>query len=320
MWKDLNMKEKAAFIRVAVNNGIVDIDDIANRYNEIIADREDTLSSPKETESIDNDTSYIYAKGGRKSRGNPNAARALQFFMNKGLTKQQAAGIVGNFMVESGMNASAVNPYSGAYGIAQWLGGRKKALFKRYGNKPSLDQQLAFVWDELNSSHSNGLKMIRQSKNVSDAAANAFGYYEFSAGPQAAVRAMNASGMNTKWKNPNGTKRLNQGIKNANILLGMNPNYNPAYNIPPISTTINLQSPINLPIDNEPIEIPQLKFGVATSDEPKDNKEDLFETDILQEEPQNNFNDLYNIIGLLKSIGRPSERQNNGINNYSIHI
>lgn len=259
-----------------------------------------------------------YAKGGKINKVNPNAVRALNYFMNKGLTREQSAGIVGNLMVESSMNTRALNPYSGAYGIAQWLGSRKTALFNKYGNNPTLDQQLDFIWHELNSSHSRGLRMLKQSNNPSDAAANAFGFYEFSAGPQAAVRAMNAAGMNTKWKNPNGTIRLNEGIKNANILLGMNPNYNPAFDRPPISSTINLSIP------DRPIEIPQYKVNLALLETPRqDNQLGLFDTEPIQEqqeEPRQNTQ-IATLMNILDSIGKPSERRReSNINNYTIHI
>lgn len=259
-----------------------------------------------------------YAKGGKINEVNPNAVRALNYFMNKGLTREQSAGLVGNLMVESSMNTKALNPYSGAYGIAQWLGSRKTALFNKYGNNPTLDQQLDFIWHELNSSHSRGLRMLRQSNNPNDAAANAFGYYEFSAGPLQAVRAMNAAGKNTKWKNPDGTIRLNEGIKNANILLGMNPNYNPAFNRPPISSTINLSIP------DRPIEIPQYKVNLALLETPRqDNQLGLFDTEPIQEqqeEPKQNTQ-IATLMNILDSIGKPSERRReSNINNYTIHI
>ena len=157
-----------------------------------------------------------FAKGGQMKR----ARQAVDYFVNKGLTKEQAAGLVGNLMRESGMNIGATNPNSGAYGLGQWLGSRKTRLFKRYGYHPTFEQQLDYIWDELNTSHRRGLQMLRASKTVNDAARNAFGYYEFSAGPEAAVRAMNGAGKNTKWKNPNGTYALNSGIKNAQMIFG----------------------------------------------------------------------------------------------------
>lgn len=157
-----------------------------------------------------------FAKGGQMKR----ARQAVDYFVNKGLTREQAAGLVGNLMRESGMNIDATNPNSGAYGLSQWLGNRKTRLFRRYGYHPTFEQQLDYIWDELNTSHRKGLQMLRASKTVNDAARNAFGYYEFSAGPEAAIRAMNSSGKNTKWKNPNGTYALNSGIKNAQMIFG----------------------------------------------------------------------------------------------------
>lgn len=157
-----------------------------------------------------------FAKGGQMKK----ARQAVDYFVNKGLTREQAAGLVGNLMRESGMNIGATNPNSGAYGLSQWLGSRKTRLFKRYGYHPTFEQQLDYIWDELNTSHRRGLQMLRASKTVDDAARNAFGYYEFSAGPEAAIRAMNGAGKNTKWKNPNGTYALNSGIKNAQMIFG----------------------------------------------------------------------------------------------------
>lgn len=157
-----------------------------------------------------------FAKGGQMKK----ARQAVDYFVNKGLTREQAAGLIGNLMRESGMNIAATNPNSGAYGLGQWLGNRKTRLFRRYGYHPTFEQQLDYVWDELNTSHRRGLQMLRASKTVNDAARNAFGYYEFSAGPEAAIRAMNSSGKNTKWKNPNGTYALNSGIKNAQMIFG----------------------------------------------------------------------------------------------------
>lgn len=168
------------------------------------------------TPSLSIEDQNTFAKGGQMKR----ARQAVGYFVNKGLTKAQAAGLVGNLMRESGMNIAATNPNSGAYGLGQWLGNRKTRLFRRYGYHPTFEQQLDYIWDELNTSHRRGLQMLRASKTADDAARNAFGYYEFSAGPEAAVRAMNSAGKNTKWKNPNGTYALNSGIKNAQMIFG----------------------------------------------------------------------------------------------------
>jgi hypothetical protein len=47
--------------------------------------------------------------------------------------------LVGNLIRESSLNPGAVNKTSGAYGIAQWLGSRKKSLFSKYGKNPTFD-------------------------------------------------------------------------------------------------------------------------------------------------------------------------------------
>jgi hypothetical protein len=50
---------------------------------------------------------------------------AFNFFVSKGLSKAQAAGVVGNLVQESGLNPSSVQPDGPGRGIAQWsLGGR----------------------------------------------------------------------------------------------------------------------------------------------------------------------------------------------------
>ena len=89
-----------------------------------------------------------------------NKKKAMEFFQNKGLKPHQAAGIVGNLLGESNLNHTAVNKSSGAYGLAQWLGPRKTALFNKYGKNPTFDQQLEFLWDELQGSENASLKAL----------------------------------------------------------------------------------------------------------------------------------------------------------------
>ena len=106
--------------------------------------------------------------------------RAMEFFKSKKdsngkqiLTDYQIAGIVGNLMGESKLNAKAVNPTSGAFGYAQWLGDRKKKLFAKYGNNPTEEQQLEFIWEELNTSERRAFEELLQTKTV-DGAINSF--------------------------------------------------------------------------------------------------------------------------------------------------
>ena len=75
-------------------------------------------------------------------------ALAVDYFISQGWKDFQAAAIVGNLMQESNLKATAVNPSSGATGIAQWLGDRL-AVLKLSEDWPDLQVQLAYVNAEL---------------------------------------------------------------------------------------------------------------------------------------------------------------------------
>ena len=159
------------------------------------------------------------------------AIKIIDFAMNElGMTKEQAAGLAGNLIRESGLVTTAINPSpDAATGLAQWLGPRKRAFehtlnekdkragWKEYtgpgSGKPlanaSFEDQLQYIkWELTEGKHTNGLKKIKESETAEHAAINAFGYYEFSAGPEKAVAAMNKYGQD-------GEKSLKQGIEFA---------------------------------------------------------------------------------------------------------
>lgn len=94
----------------------------------------------------------------------------VQFFIDKGLTKVQAKGIYGNLMQESNgkLDILSRDGYN-SYGLAQWTGPRKARLFSLYGSKPNKQQQLEFIWTELNSTHKNALKALQNSQTVEEA-------------------------------------------------------------------------------------------------------------------------------------------------------
>ncbi len=82
--------------------------------------------------------------------GGDHVEKAYNFFIGKGLGAVQAAAIVGNFMMESGVTLDlTISNSLGTYGIAQWLYGRKTALLAR-PDHDTLEGQLAFSWEELN--------------------------------------------------------------------------------------------------------------------------------------------------------------------------
>lgn len=74
-----------------------------------------------------------------------NAKNAMKILMGKyGYTKAAAAGICGNIYKESTWRLHVKNGI-GAFGLCQWLGDRKALLIKKYGDKPSFEQQLEYI-------------------------------------------------------------------------------------------------------------------------------------------------------------------------------
>lgn len=86
----------------------------------------------------------------------------VDYLTDAGLTPGQARGIAAGIHAESASNPNAVNPTSGAYGIGQWLGPRKRELFRRYGNNPTLSEQLEFLTWELRGGDHGGARVLAQ--------------------------------------------------------------------------------------------------------------------------------------------------------------
>lgn len=94
----------------------------------------------------------------------------VDYFVSKGLTRNQAKGIYGNLMQESRGNIRAVSSDgNNSYGLAQWTGPRKQKLFSMYDPNPTARQQLDFLWWELNNTHKDALTSLRRTSTVSDA-------------------------------------------------------------------------------------------------------------------------------------------------------
>ena len=108
-----------------------------------------------------------------------NDQAAYDFFVGKGLTSFQAAGIVGNLDQESGVSPTAAQQGGPGRGIAQWsTGGRwdtdsgDNAVW--YAGKQglsvwSLQLQLEFIWYELQTFSYYGLAALKATTNVTDA-------------------------------------------------------------------------------------------------------------------------------------------------------
>ncbi|WP_054287274.1 phage tail tip lysozyme [Gulbenkiania mobilis] len=102
--------------------------------------------------------------GGRSGAGGASKAMidgAMKFFMDKGWSREQAAGIVANLDAESTMRHDVVGDGGQAYGLAQWHPDRQ-AAFKRWSGKDirqaTREEQLAFVHHELTAGEDVGAR------------------------------------------------------------------------------------------------------------------------------------------------------------------
>lgn len=138
-------------------------------------------------------------KGGAGATAN--AMTAVKFFISKGWTPEQAAGIVGNLQAESGANLKidAVGDGGKAYGVAQWHPDRQRKfaeVMNREITRASLEEQLAFVDWELKNSQNvapwyAGDK-LKAAKTAEEAAWIVDQFYERSNGSHRQRRMSNA--------------------------------------------------------------------------------------------------------------------------------
>jgi hypothetical protein len=109
-----------------------------------------------------------------------NDKTAYDYFIGKGLTNFQAAGVVGNLDQESGIDP-AIHQAGGGVGrgIAQWSAGARwdttnndnvVAYAAQHGQSAtSLGLQLDFIWYELTTFPAYGLTQLKASTNLTDA-------------------------------------------------------------------------------------------------------------------------------------------------------
>ena len=121
---------------------------------------------------------------------NGSAQKAMDFFMSRGYTKEQAAGIVGNLKVESATFSTIDvgdkdRPEGPSIGIAQWDPKRQadfKRIFKKDIKEASFEEQLAFIDWELNNTEAVAGQKLRGAKSAEEAALMIDAFYERSAG------------------------------------------------------------------------------------------------------------------------------------------
>jgi len=141
---------------------------------------------------------YGSAGPGGKGVGETGSSKeAMEFFMSKGWTKEQAAGIVGNLQAESGANmkTDALGDNGKAYGIAQWHPDRQAKFKDVYGKdirQSGFKEQLEYVNWELNNTERKAGDRLRQTSTAEEAAAVVDKFYERSSGQHLRNRQANA--------------------------------------------------------------------------------------------------------------------------------
>jgi hypothetical protein len=109
---------------------------------------------------------------------------AMDFFTERGFTKQAAAGIVGNLLAESGLNPKS-EQYGGGpgRGIAQWTVDQRWQTFLKFASNrkldpQSLDAQLKFVIHEMPSAMGKSAETIKTMTDQNAAAKLFMDLYE----------------------------------------------------------------------------------------------------------------------------------------------
>jgi hypothetical protein len=104
--------------------------------------------------------------------------QARQFFLSKGLSQDQVAGILANISAESGFNPNLSGDNGTSYGLFQHHADRLAAMRAQYGANPTAQQQLEFAWQELQTSHEMTLLRLQQQRTASGAAYEFAGSFE----------------------------------------------------------------------------------------------------------------------------------------------
>jgi hypothetical protein len=144
-------------------------------------------SSPKTAEALGNAWNKVKNGAGKikfYATEKGNAETAMKVLMDKGWTKEQAAGIAANLAAESGFDTGATGDNGKAKGIAQWHPDRQKKFEQVYGKKLSdatLEEQVGFVDWELRNTEKKAGDKIRTAATAEQAAALTERHYERSA-------------------------------------------------------------------------------------------------------------------------------------------
>lgn len=169
----------------------------APSFSDIFGQKVAVSDEPETGDTTPNEPSAAYSTQGPGVGETGSAKQAVQYFISKGWTPAQAAGIVGNLQAESGadLKTNAVGDGGQAYGIAQWHPDRQAKFKRAFGKdirQAGFKEQLAFVQWELENSEANAAAQLKKAKTPQQAAAAFDQYYERSSGAHRGKRIANA--------------------------------------------------------------------------------------------------------------------------------
>lgn len=156
-------------------------------------------------------------RAGGGGGGSAAEKEAYDFFVSKGWSPAQAAGIVARLHAESGLNPGSVNQ-TGHRGYAQWDRARWSRFLQMYGGDTSASKQLEYIHWELTHSEAAAGNAIRSAKTPFEAGA-AMERYERAGEPAfalgAAQKAQGVFDRHNVGGGQNGQGEFNDRVKNA---------------------------------------------------------------------------------------------------------
>lgn len=191
--------------------------------------------------------------------GGTNAEKAYNYFRAQGLTAAQSAGMVGNFIQESGGGTENLDPKaknsSGYQGIAQWDKVSRWPLLEEFANKPpkrdpyDLGLQLDYAWHELTKGvRKSSLAHIKSTDTPEAAALAVNKYYEGAEGQADDKRMRYARQIFDKYKdNPVG------GSSGAPPAAGGGSSGAQSIDIKDVVAKYKLQSAVILKVNGDPL-------------------------------------------------------------------
>lgn len=118
------------------------------------------------------------------NNGKNKASQAIDFFVSKGYSDDEAKAITANLQGESSFDEKAVGDGGKAYGLAQWHPDRQ-AQFRKLFNKDirtaTFQEQLEFVDWELRNTHQKALREMRKARTLGDKTGAITRHYEIPA-------------------------------------------------------------------------------------------------------------------------------------------